>query len=151
MTLFSAKDPPLGLNIQADQIFKNNNTVNGLDYYRTVMGTATPSRPSAFNKISPANGATIPPINPTLSWGNSPGAVRYEYCYDKSNNTPCDGNWATTGSNNPVILSGLDKGSTYYWQVRALNDFGSTNADEGNWWGFTTSLYYYLYLPMTLK
>ena len=125
--------------------------VYGHDYYQNTMGTATPSRPSAFNKVSPANVATIPPINPTLSWGNSPGAASYEYCYDKSNNTTCDGNWTTTGSNNSVILSGLDKGSTYYWQVRAINDFGTHDADEGNWWGFTLSSNLYLYLPMILR
>ena len=148
---FSAKDPLIGLDVRQDNLFQNGTTVTGLDYYRTIMGTATPSRPSAFNKVSPANVATIPPINPTLSWGNSPGAASYEYCYDKTNNTTCDGNWTTTGSNNSVILSGLDKGSTYYWQVRALNDFGSMDADGGNWWEFTISSNFYLYLPMILR
>jgi hypothetical protein len=150
---FSAKDLDLGLEVKpTDNGFtKSQMVVYGLDYYQNTMGTATPSRPSAFNKVNPANGATIPSINPTLSWRNSPGAASYEYCYDKSNNTTCDGNWTTTGYSTSVILSGLDKGSTYYWQVRALNDFGTIDADGGNWWGFTTNLYYYLYLPMILR
>jgi hypothetical protein len=150
---FSAKDPLIGLDVNpGDNGFtKSKMVVYGLDYYQNTMGTATPSRPSAFNKVSPANVATIPPINSTLNWGNSPGVASYEYCYDKSNNTACDGNWTTTGANNSVILSGLEKGSTYYWQVRALNDFGSMDADGGNWWEFTISSNFYLYLPMILK
>ena len=152
LTQFSAKDAAIGLDIRpGDDVFQNSTTVKGLVYYRNTMGTATPSRPSGFNKVTPANGTAIPPIDLLLSWGISPGAAIYQYCLNKTNNTTCDGNWVTTGSNNAVILSGLDKGATYYWQVRAFNDFGSIDADGGNWWAFAISSNFYLYLPMVLK
>ena len=34
--------------------------------------------------------------------------------------------------------SGLSSGSTYYWQVRARNTDGTTEANAGTWWSFTT-------------
>jgi hypothetical protein len=43
MTSFSAKDTRIGLAIDpGDDIFQNLTTVNGLDYYRSTMGRATP-------------------------------------------------------------------------------------------------------------
>jgi hypothetical protein len=42
LSLFSAKAPDLGLDVQADQIFQNNNSVKGPDYYQNNMGTAIP-------------------------------------------------------------------------------------------------------------
>jgi len=32
----------------------------------------------------------------------------------------------------------LGYGTTYYWQVRARNSFGTSYADKGTWWSFTT-------------
>lgn len=42
LTLFSAQDPRIGLDVQADKLFQNNNSVSGLSYYRDHMGTAVP-------------------------------------------------------------------------------------------------------------
>jgi hypothetical protein len=43
MTKFAAKDPTSGLDIKpTDPIFQNSTTVNGLSYYRSTMGVATP-------------------------------------------------------------------------------------------------------------
>jgi hypothetical protein len=36
-------------------------------------------------------------------------------------------------------LSGLTPATSYYWQVRANNTLGTTNANGGTWWTFTTT------------
>jgi hypothetical protein len=94
--------------------------------------------PGAFGKTAPANGAIDQPTDLSLSWGTSPDAVSYEYCYDTVNNNSCDGSWTDVGTSTSTNLSGLDMGASYFWQVRAVNPEGSTQADGGSWWGFTT-------------
>ncbi len=43
------------------------------------------------------------------------------------------------GTNTIASLSGLDNGTVYYWQARALNDGGQLEADGGVWSNFTTT------------
>ena len=110
------------------------------------------SLPGAFSKSTPSTGSTGHPTNPTLTWGTSSGATSYEYCIDTTNSGTCDsGIWTSTGTNTSVTLSGLDSGTTYYWQVKAGNSAGPTDADGGTWWSFTTSLKNLLYLPIILR
>ncbi len=96
------------------------------------------SLPGAFGKSTPANGATGVGLTPTLSWGTSAGATSHEYCIDTTNNSACDSGWTGSGTDTSAIMPGLSTGTTYYWQVRALNASGSTHADDGAWWSFTT-------------
>jgi hypothetical protein len=106
--------------------------------------------PGAFNKANPANEVTEQYNDLSLTWGTSSGASSYEYCFDTTNNNNCDGIWTTTGTNTQVKLSGLTGGTTYYWQVRARNIAGTSEANEGIWWSFTCK-FNLLYLPMILK
>jgi len=98
--------------------------------------------PGAFNKTSPANGATGQPTNPTLHWGASSYSPHYQYCIDTSNNNACNAAWISTGINTSVALSGLTPGTTYYWQVRAWNSTGTTYANGSStaWWSFSIPL-----------
>ncbi len=91
--------------------------------------------PCPFNKSSPSNEATGISTSPSLSWGISSGATSYEYCYNTS--ASCATNWTST-TNTSANLSGLSSGTTYYWQVRARNAGGTTDANSGTWWSFTT-------------
>ncbi len=100
--------------------------------------TTIVSPPSAFGKTDPTNGAGGVFTNPTLSWESSNGVTSYEYCVDDTDDNTCDGAWMDTGTDTSVGLSGLTNGSTYYWQVKALNAGGETNANEGTWWSFST-------------
>ena len=113
--------------------------------YSNYSNTAnTTTSPCPFHKASPANSAPGQPTNPTLSWASSSGATSYEYCYDTTNDgIACGGAWTSTGASTNVSLSGLIAGTTYYWQVRARNSAGTTEADPDffgpAWWSFTTS------------
>ncbi len=100
--------------------------------------TTLPAAPGAFGKSSPANSATNVSLSPTLSWTSSSGVASYEYCYDTVNNATCDASWTSTGTNTSVALSGLSTSTTYYWQVHAINPGGTTDANSGTWWSFTT-------------
>jgi hypothetical protein len=100
--------------------------------------TLLPDAPSAFNKSAPVNGTTDQPLNPTLSWDASTAATSYEYCYYTTDITNCDEPWILTTTNTSIGLSGLAPNTTYHWQVRAVNAGGTTNANSGTWWTFTT-------------
>jgi len=48
----------------------------------------------------------------------------------------CDGMWWPNGGVTARSLTGLPSG-TYYWQIRAQQSAGTTDADAGRWWTFT--------------
>ncbi len=94
--------------------------------------------PRPFGKALPLNGTTSQPLTLTLSWHASILADTYAYCYDTTNNAACDSTWITT-SQTSAQIGGLSQSATYYWQVRAVNNEGTTYADGGSWWAFTTA------------
>jgi hypothetical protein len=99
-----------------------------------VVGTL----PGAFNKSSPKNNAKNQHTSLTLSWAASSGATAYEYCVDTTNDNACAGTWVSTGTARQAAISGLATKKAHYWQVRAVNASGTTLANNGTWWKFTT-------------
>lgn len=94
--------------------------------------------PTAFNKTAPENGNATQPTRPTLRWESSTYQAKYEFCYDKVDNNACDGSWQETNATN-APLTGLTKGTRYYWQVWAVNLDGTADANAGAWWSFNTA------------
>ena len=99
--------------------------------------------PDSFSKSTPVNGAQKQPTDASLHWDSTVGAVDYEYCFDMYDNDYCDGGWTGTywlGTyDTDAALKKLPAGTTFYWQVRANNLAGSTYANNGEWWSFTTA------------
>ncbi len=93
--------------------------------------------PRPFGKTSPLDGDPSQPLTLILSWRASPLADTYAYCYDTIDNDVCDTTWIST-TETLAQISGLAENTTYYWQVRAINAQGTTYADGGVWWSFTT-------------
>jgi hypothetical protein len=110
-----------------------------------------PEPPAAFNKTSPADGATEQPPYLTLTWEVSNGATSYQYCFDITNDDTCSGSWVDNGMNTSVEISRLKANTTYYWQVSAVNTHGTTYADISSWWSFTTLSFIEAYLPLVCK
>jgi hypothetical protein len=96
--------------------------------------------PGPFSKTSPSDYASAQPTSLTLGWGASSGAASYEYCYDTTNDSACSA-WTSAGTALSAGVSGLSTGTTYYWQVRAINAGGMTYADGSStsFRRFTTS------------
>jgi hypothetical protein len=106
----------------------------------TVVKTSSPHPlPGAFGKTSPADAAAGQSLSAALSWSDSSNAASCEYCVDTTNDNACSGSWTSTGSESSASPSGLLFNTTYYWQVRAKNARGTTNADSGSWFSFRTS------------
>jgi subtilisin family serine protease len=102
----------------------------------------TEQKPQAFNKIIPANAASIASTSTYMAWGGSNRADFYEYCIDTINNNQCDTGWVDTGTNTSFVLAGLVGNTTYNWQIRAKNEYGYTyaNGSSANFWTFTVIL-----------
>jgi hypothetical protein len=110
---------------------------NSLTRKFTVVKTLLP--PGAFGKTSPANGATGQSNTLALGWAASSNAASYEYCIDTTNNSSCDSSWVSTNAATSANLSGLLLGTTYYWQVHAINAQGTKDADSGAWSTFAVA------------
>jgi hypothetical protein len=99
--------------------------------------------PGLFSKLSPDHRATDRSTSPLLNWRSSLGAIDYEYCFDTIDNNSCDTNWTGTywlsTYDSKAPLQNLPSGTTFYWQVRANNTAGTTYANKGKWWSFTTA------------
>ena len=98
-----------------------------------------PQAPGDFDKLSPFDNASDQPTSLTLDWEDATGVDFYEYCVDTSDDDDCS-NWVSTGLNSSVDLSGLNYGTTYYWQARATNNVDTTyaNGSSTSYWSFST-------------
>lgn len=98
-----------------------------------TMSSGVPAPPTL---LSPPNGATGVPINPTLSWNASSGASTYglEVSTSPSFSTFVVAAGTISTSYN---VSGLAYQTTFYWRVNAMGATGASS-DWSAVWSFTT-------------
>ncbi len=143
----------LGLTPSTDTI---GGLVNGTTYYWEVNGTTAggtsawsgvwsftvvinqTSPPAAPTTSVPSNGAINQPTSIILSWGSGSNATSY------SIRVSTGAAFATTivyqqGLTVPtIIINGLSDSATYYWQVTASNNVGSSS--WSGVWSFSTTV-----------
>lgn len=110
-------------------------TVAGHAVTITEQGTSAPpsgTAPTAPANPSPANGAGNIALTPTLTWTDT-GATTYTIRFGTVDPPPQVATGLQATSYAPGTLSG---GTTYYWQVIAVNSLGST---QGPVWTFNTT------------
>ncbi|HET9833330.1 MAG TPA: fibronectin type III domain-containing protein [Vicinamibacterales bacterium] len=95
--------------------------------------TTVPPPPTIPNSPTPSNGATGLSVPVAVSWASS-GASSYDVNLGTTN-PPAT--FATGLSTPSAVLSNLQSGTTYYWQVVAKNGSGSSTSLV---WSFTTAL-----------
>jgi hypothetical protein len=118
---------PSGGGLRTAALSIANTDANENPYNFSIQGTGV-NPPAAFNKLTPANGATDVTTSPLLTWSASTQVVAYEYCYDTTPDNACT-TWISNGTSTSVGLSGLSSNTTYYWHVRAVNIAGTTYSD----------------------
>ncbi len=111
--------------------------------------------PGSFSKSGPGNTAAGQASSTVLDWADSSGATSYDYCLDRGTpNSYCDSGWVTGLTSSQVSLSGLSYNSAFEWQARANNDDGTTLANGGTYWTFSTmnpARNDFIYLPLLRK
>lgn len=97
--------------------------------------TAAPlPAPSAPSNPSPASGATGVSTSPTLTWTASTNAKSYDVAFGTTNPPPLVASNHGTTSYTPSKT--LAHSTTFYWQVTAKGDGGTT---ASTLWSFTTA------------
>lgn len=105
----------------------------------TFWSFTVAAAPGMFVKTAPYDGESGVSTSPVLTWGASSGALKYEYCYDDSDDDAC-ALWIDAGLQRSAALDGLIAKTGYYWQVRASGVGGVTyaNTGPGDYWHFVT-------------
>ncbi len=90
--------------------------------------------PADLVPLQPTNAATLVGVAPALGWSTNPAADSYQVTVSTAEDL--SNPIIQTGTSNTVINIGeLIKGQTYYWQVAATNECGTTLSER---WSFTT-------------
>jgi hypothetical protein len=118
---------------------QGNTTATGAPWSFTTTTGGSP--PGAFTLVSPPNGASAVSTSPTYSWNAAPNANTYRLMVATDagmSNLVIDKSGIATTFDQPA--TGLNPGTTYYWQVIASNGTGDTTSTAAPW-SFTTSLF----------
>ena len=99
----------------------------------TVTVEAGGSAPDAPVNVSPGNNSTDISLDASLSWNAAANADRYTVRFGSTNPPQIAAENITTTNYQPPAA--LIPASVYFWQITAVNDFGST---PGPTWSFTT-------------
>jgi hypothetical protein len=112
-------------------------TVGGTESdWSAVRQFATVGIPPAPVLVSPSNEAQNIPTSLTLSWNDAAGAETYQLQVATVSDFSATLANVTGIVNTEYEITGLDNDRTYYWRVRATNQFG-----DGEWsqvWSFST-------------
>lgn len=95
------------------------------------VDTTTPSAPQNLTATADANGTEIDLDWDTPSDNGDSAITDYEYRYAEGSSVPSDTTWTSTGATTTAYtVTGLDKGTQYTFEVRAVNSEGGGTAAD---------------------
>ena len=100
----------------------------------TTVDLVIQNLPAGLIPLQPADEATLVGVAPSLNWSTNPAADSYQVTVstmEDLSNPIIQLNTTNTALN----IGELIKGQTYYWQVAATNECGTSLSDR---WSFTT-------------
>ncbi|MCW5980834.1 MAG: choice-of-anchor D domain-containing protein [Bryobacteraceae bacterium] len=147
---FGLTSPPSQVASTAPASYSPQGLAAGKTYYWKVVarnGAATTTSPiwsfttqpvpGAPTLLSPADGARGVPLTPTLAWVGGSGATSHDVHLGTSINLSIGGpSFVGNTTSNRYTTGTLNPNTTYYWQCRAKNSYGSTRSAI---WSFTTT------------
>ena len=132
LTISNLTAPNVGthtLTIAGDDGVNNENTDVDLNVFPNTLSTPT--------LLTPADGSTGEPPNPTLTWTAVSGASSYFIEIDDDPGFGSLNYTSSTASTSHTVLTALNPLTTYYWRITAQNLCGSSAASAA--FSFTTA------------
>lgn len=107
---------------------------------QTNTPTATPlpcsTAPNKPTLSSPANGATVSTVQAILDWPDVSCVTRYEVVVKQYSTTGITVDSQANLTSSGYTTSAVSRGRTYFWNIKACNNFGCNSSD---WWSFAVS------------
>jgi len=112
---------------------------NGSTYYYVVTAVNAGGESAASGQVSASPQIPLPPVpaglvavggnaNATISWNDIPAATSYNLYWSTSSTFTTANGTKIPGVTNPYTQTGLTNGTTYYYQVTAVNGGGESAA-----------------------
>jgi photosystem II stability/assembly factor-like uncharacterized protein len=122
--------------------FLNDKTGWIVGYNGTILKTNTGGGniiypPPIPELIWPENGSINVPVDPTLNWNVSEGAISYQLLVSEYSDFHITDVYFTDLTGTTYSLSNLENEKTYYWKMKANNDVIASNWSPV--WNFTTT------------
>jgi hypothetical protein len=98
--------------------------------------------PTYAQEPEPASGQTGLPLDVTLGWRAGREVASQQVCFGADQQAVADGTaLAGTVTESRFAVSGLNLGTTYYWNVTEVNQAETPNSWTGAIWSFSTTRY----------
>jgi len=115
----------------------------GINYSSVAQFTTAPydpaRLPAAPALVSPANGARLTTLSPTVTWAPAPGAIAYRArLLDATNTKQVKTSGIIDASKTSTTFNSLVSQVVYYWQVRVYSSYGWGDFGPTPAWRFRT-------------
>jgi hypothetical protein len=139
MTDFSAKDSTIGLDLDAGTLLDQSTEVEGLDYYKNTMGTASPdavSAPLVTTEAATSVTSSTAILNGTINPKGANTTAYFEYGTTTAYGTTATAALYSSNGSYPqsvsATVSNLQPGTTYHCRLVATNSQGTVNGGDAS-------------------
>ncbi len=139
MTDFSAKYNAIGLDLDAVTIIDQSTEVDGLDYYKNTMGTASPdpvSAPLVTTQAATSVASSTAVLNGTINPNGADTTAYFEYgtttAYGTTATATLNSSSGSYSQDVSATLNNLQPETTYHYRLVATNSEGTVNGDDAS-------------------